>query len=184
MKTLWLTIIAVSLALSLALAARPAGAEEEESALKTGVRSIVSDLVSAGKDLASGFNEGINESGKKGDNTETIRSIANQADFKRLNLSLKVIRTKILEPGRVELTVALKNPNEFPVRLTNLEAPGNVALVDRDGFSYALPRPTDGERDRDVLALGRSSTRLRYLFSDVEGRPDIFRFFDIDVPVK
>lgn len=173
-----LTIIALALALS----APAAWADEKDSTIKTGVRSIVSDVVSAGKDVASGFNEGIDEGRKGGDSHDGARIAASQADFKRLGLSLKVIKAESIEPGQVELTLALDNPNDFPVRLTNLGNIRNVVLLDRDGFSYSLPRPL--EQGRDVTALGRSATRLRYLFSGVEGRPGTFRFFDIDVPVN
>lgn len=178
MKILWLTIMAFTVALS----AGAAGAEEKSGTLKTGVRSIVSDLVSAARDLAAGFNEGVDKGLKGDDQANSARGAANQAEFKALGLGLKVTGIKFLEPGEVELALALKNPNEFPVRLTNLAALGNVALVDRDGFSYALSRPA--EQGRDVIALGRSSTRLRFFFSEVEGRPETFRLFDIDVPVN
>lgn len=177
-KTPFLTMIALAVALS----APAAWAEDKDSTLKTGVRSIVSDVVSAGKDLASGFNEGVDEGRKGGDSQDGARVVSGQNDFKRLGLNLKVLKAETIDPGQVEVTLALNNPNDFPVRLTNLSNLRNVVLLDRDGFSYSLPRPQ--EQGRDVTALGRSATRLRYLFSGVEGRPGTVRFFDIDVPVN
>lgn len=177
-KTYFLAMIA----LTVALCSPAAWAEEGDSTIKTGVRSIVSDVVSAGKDLASGFNEGVEDGRKGGDRHEGTHTVSSQDDFKRLGLGLRVIKTETIDPGQVEVTLALDNPNDFPVRLTKLGNLRNVVLLDRDGFSYSLPRPE--EQGRDVIALGRSATRLRYSFSEVEGRPGTLRLFDIDVPVK
>jgi hypothetical protein len=180
MKTSLLALAALALALS--TPAAWAGDKEKDSTIKTGIRSIVSDTVSAGKDIASGFTEGVDEGRKGGDSTDGARIAASKDDFTRLGLSYKVIKATTIDPDQVEVTLALNNPNEFPVRLTNLSSLRNVVLLDQDGFSYSLPRPL--EQGRDVTALGRSATRLRYSFSGVEGRPGTFRFFDIDVPVN
>lgn len=176
-------IIALA-ALSLALCAPGAWAEDKkgDSTIKTGIRSIVSDTVSAGKDVMSGFTEGVDEGRKEGHSTDGARIVGSQADFKRLGLTIKVVKAEANETGQVEMTLAVNNPNDFPVRLTNLTTASSLVLLDRDGFSYPLPRAL--EQGRDVTALGRSATRLRYTFNNVEGPAATFRFFDIDVPVN
>lgn len=83
---------------------------------------------------------------------------------------------------RAVLTVAIRNPNEFPVRITNLNDMRNVVLLDKDGFSYSLNQPV--EQGKDVTALGRSATRMRYTFSGLEGQQDVFRFLDNDIMIK
>ena len=159
----------------------PAFAAGDENSIKSGVKSVVSDTVSAGKNFFDGIMEGVDEGRKGGEKSpEGPPTVASKDDLTKF-LKVEVVKVEEREKGQVEVTVALKNDHDFPVRVTNLGDIRNVVLLDKDGFSYALPNPQ--EQARDVMALGRSATRVRFVFSGVEARPKVFRFFDTDFNV-
>lgn len=158
--------------------------EKKGSAVKSGVKSLVSDTVSAGKDIMSGISEGVDEGRSETESSDKARVAANKEDLAKLSLTFDVTKVEYLneDNSRVQLTVALKNPNDFPVRLTNLNELRNVVLLDEEGFSYSLDKMAS--QSRDVTALGRSATRLRFIFSGLEAKADTFRFFETDVKLK
>ncbi|MDL2259479.1 hypothetical protein LJB99_01185 [Deltaproteobacteria bacterium OttesenSCG-928-K17] len=166
------------------LGAEEAKTKEKGGVIKSGVKSIVSDTVSAGKDLMSGISEGVDEGRRETESADGARVASAKDDLPRLSLTADVVKVKYLDEdsSQVELTVALKNPNDFPVRITNLSDLRNVVLVDEDGFSYPLAMPA--REGRDVTALGRSATRLKFTFSGLESKADTFRFFDHDIKIK
>lgn len=171
----------LSLALLILFSVSAAGADEKKaSAVKSGVKALVSDTVSAGKDIMSGISEGVDEGRKETESTDGARVAASKKDIESLSLTFNITKVEFLaeDKSRVQLTVALNNPNDFPVRLTNLNEARNVVLLDDEGFSYPLEKSV--VQGRDVTALGRSATRLRFIFSDLEAKPDVFRFFDRD----
>jgi hypothetical protein len=145
--------------------------------VRGGVRSIVSGIVSTGKDAVVGVSEGITEGRRGGESLDGARLVAGKAEFEKL-LSASVLRLEETGENRYKLTAAVKNDNSFPVRITGLADPLNVMLLDKDGFSSpALVG------DLEATALPRSSTRLVFNFDNVEGDPGVFRLFDVDVDV-
>ncbi len=153
----------------------------QESDIKTGIRDAVSDTVSASRDAFSGFVEGIQEGRRSGRDNDGGNLVATRADMARLGLKAEVRTLERKADGAYEITLALNNPNDFPVRLVNLSDIRNIVVVDKDGFSYSLDNPL--VQGRDVTALGRSATRLRYSFSGLEARPAVFRLYDTDVNI-
>ncbi|MDR0355723.1 MAG: hypothetical protein LBJ64_08320 [Deltaproteobacteria bacterium] len=157
-----------------------AWAADEDGSVKSGVRSIVSGIVSTGKDALSGIGEGIDEGRREGESGDKASLVLNREDFEKY-LSAEVIRAERSDGGSVLLTVAIKNDNEQPIRLANLSELQSLVLLDADGFSYPLPdRMTQG---KDVTALGRSLTRLQLRYFGVEAEPVTLRLFDIELPV-
>ena len=150
----------------------------ESSTIKTGVKTIISETVSAGKNVVSGVTEGVDEGRKGADSTDSARIVSSKADFERL-LSADVRKVEELGPGQYELTVAVHNKNAFPVRVTNLIDVRSVVLLDKDGFSYPLPDAI--VQGQDITALANSATRVRFKFSNVEEAPGGFRLFDVDL---
>lgn len=175
-------ILSVGL-LAFSLFLTPALAEEKGSKIKSGVKSLVSDTVSAGKDVMSGIAEGVDEGRHEAESSDGAKVAASREDIDKLKLRFEITKVNVPaeDGGRAELTLALYNPNDFPVRLTNLNVDRNVVLLDDEGFSYPLDKSSGG--GRDVTALGRSATRLRFAFTGLEAKPAIFRFFDQDLKI-
>ncbi len=139
-------------------AALAAASGKESSGIKENVQSVVSDIVSAGKDVAAGVSDGL-DSGLGG-NTDKTRVVKSREDLDKL-LTVTVVSSKELGDKSVLITLAVKNTHEFPVRLTNLSEMTAVVLLDDDGFSYALsPAKEKGKEQgkgqgKDVTALLR-----------------------------
>lgn len=153
---------------------------DDAGIVKGGVKSVVSGVVSAGKDAISGVTEGVDTGRKEGESTDQSKLVANKADFQRLT-SIKVVKSESMGNNQYKLTLALKNDNDFPVRITNLSEPKYIMLIDADGFSTTIDSPL--VQGKDITALPKSLTRVRYVFSNVEAEPAIFRFFETDVKV-
>ncbi len=168
--------------ISFSLICCSAAQAKEESLLETGVRDIVSDTVSAGQDFMSAVKEGFDEGRQGKEKLDRSRLVAGPEDLKRLKLTMEVVKVEELSAGRFQVTVALRNPNDFMVRLVNLERAGNVVLLDKDGFASALADPAAEGREVDVL--GRSAARLRFTFVNVENRPATFRLYNTDTRIS
>ena len=160
------------------IASPPALAADDSSTIKTGVKTIISETVSAGKNVVSGITEGVDEGRKGAGSTDGADIVSSKADFERL-LSADVRKVEELGPRYYEITVAIHNKNSFPVRVTNLADVRSVVLLDKDGFSYPLPDAL--VQGQDITALANSATRARFKFSDVEEAPGGFRLFDVDI---
>lgn len=157
-----------------------AAEEASGSTVKKGVSSIVSGAVSAGKNAITGVVEGVETGRKEGESVDGARIAAGREDFQKL-LSVSVVKAEPLDGQKVQITLAVRNDNDFPVRMTKLIEPKHVVLLDSDGFSYALPDPL--VQGVDVTALPKSLTRIRYVFNNVEAAPAAFRLFEIDVAI-
>ena len=161
-----------------ALAAEPG--KGDSHIVKGGIKSIVSGVVSTGKDAITGVAEGLDSGRQEGESVDKARIVTTKEDFGKL-LSVTVSKSEDLGNQTFQLTIAVKNDQEFPVRMTNLSDMKTVVLLDKDGFSYPLPQPL--VQGKDVTALGNSSTRIRYTFTAVEGEPAILRLYGTDIPV-
>ena len=157
-----------------------ASAAGDGSTVKEGVKSIVSGVVSTGKDTISGIGAGVDSGRKEGDSTDEAQLVSTKDDFSRL-VSAKAVKSENLGNNRFKITVALKNDNEFPVRITNLTEPKNIMLIDKEGFSSSIETPL--VQGKDITALPKSLTRLRYVFGEVESEPVTFRLFEADTEV-
>lgn len=154
--------------------------KEDSNIVKDGIKSIVSGIVSTGKDAASGASEGMDSGRKEGESADKAQIVAAKEDFGKL-LTVTVVKTEDLGDQTFRLTLAVKNEHAAPVRMTNLSDMKTVVLLDKDGFSYPLPQPLI--QGKDVTALGNSLTRVRYTFTAVEGAPATLRLYDTDIPV-
>lgn len=175
MKKILLALFFLSLALPVGWAS-----SDEGGGVKGVTKSVVSGIVSTGKDAMSGISEGIDEGRRQGESLDRARLVATKAEFQSL-LSISVFKSEDLGDDVFRLTLAIKNDNEFPVRVTNLFEPANVVLLDKDGFSVPLMDPI--QQGHDITALPRSMTRATFTFGGVESEPDVFRLFDSDAPV-
>lgn len=157
-----------------------AAEESSDSTVKKGLSSIVSGVVSTGKDAVAGVVDGVESGRKEGESTDGAQLVAAKKDFQKL-LSASVIRAEPLDGQKVQITVAVRNDNDFPVRMSQLDAPKHVVLIDADGFSYSLLNPL--MHGTDVTALPKSLTRIRYVFNSVEAAPAMFRLYEVDIQI-
>jgi len=176
--------IAVVLPLAFILAATPLWAEKKESSIKSGIKHAVSETVSAGKDVVSGFAEGVEDGRKSGESVDKARIVSNKEELQQF-LRVEVLDVKELAPGEFKVSVAFHNQSEAIVRLTKLGNLGNVVLLDKDNFAYPLPEATaQSKTAKDVNVLPKASTKASFVFTNVEGQPAVFRLFNQDNLIK
>jgi hypothetical protein len=168
------------------LAAACGGGEDEKKAeeggdnlVKSGVSAVVAGAVSTTKDVVSGVAEGIDEGRKSGESLDGALVVTTDKEFAD-NLTAEILRVYELEKGSWQVTVALRNPQSVPVRLTFLEL-AKAVLLDTDGFSYQLAGHS--EPKGDVTVLPAAATRVRLVFDKLELPPAKLRFYGVEYPL-
>lgn len=165
---------------SLAAAVSTGAQAEDASTLKDGISSAISGTVSAGKDMLVGIQEGVTQGRKEGESEDGAILISSKDELMKY-VTVSVLKVEDLGNERCRVTIGVKNDGDKPVRLTHLEQAKSVLLLDEDGFSSLLENPmTQG---RDVTVQGRSATRVRYEFANVESKPKTLRLLDMDISI-
>ncbi|MDL2207937.1 hypothetical protein LJB82_04370, partial [Desulfovibrio sp. OttesenSCG-928-M16] len=106
------------------------------------------------------------------------------ANKKELAELLRVSIFKLDEQGNGSwrVTLAVKNSNEFPVRLVNLTREQTALLLDVDGFAYE--QTLQKGQARTVTVAPRAAVKVTFTFAGLEAKPGVFRLFDMDFPVN
>ncbi|SQI41698.1 Uncharacterised protein [Leminorella richardii] len=147
----------------------------EENTLKEGVKSTVSGIISAGKDMMSGAKDGVDEGRKSGDSIDGAVLVNDGENLKKyLNVSaLKVEKTGDKE---YQITLALRNDTDKIIRLTNLEEQKSLQLLDKDKFVAYLKVP-----HMDVSVPANAALRERFVFAQQEEVPTVLRLYGVDI---
>ena len=149
-------------------------AAEDAKTLKESLRSIATEIVTTGKEAMTGLSEGVEQGLDENGGSDKVKVVKSGNEFSQL-LSAAILNVKRRGQGTYELTLAVKNDNDFPVRIAGVWDLENVVLLDREGFSYS-PENQTGQMT-SVTALSKSLTRLRFVFSGVESPPARLRFY-------
>lgn len=156
-------------------------AAADSSSVKDGVKSMISDVVSSGKDAISGIKDGIEDGRKSGESLDGATIITDKNLLQQyVNVSVRSVEK--LSATEYRLTLTLRNDSDKIVRLTNLNEQKSLQLLDKDRFvSYAkwMSKPIDS----DITIPEKSAVRVRYEFFDVEGEPASLRLYGMEIPV-
>ncbi len=106
------------LVLVLGLLLSMASYAEERSNVINAVSSVVSEVVSTGKDVLKGVKEGIDTGRKEGTSIDNAYIVSDREQLEK-NVDVKVISV-IKDGGEYKVTVALKNKTDQLIRITNL----------------------------------------------------------------
>ena len=150
-------------------------AEESGSLVKRGVAAGVSTGGSATKNITSGLTEGIDEGRKAGESLDGALIVSNKADFAKQVGSATAIKVEDQGNGSYQVTVAIRNEQDKPLRLTNFVMPVNAMLLDSEGFAYVAKEASD------VTVLPKSASRVRFNFTQVELPPATLRLYEHDI---
>jgi hypothetical protein len=148
-----------------------------DSFIKKGVSAVVSTGVSTTKEIASGVSEGIEAGRKSGQSVDGALLVSNKDDFMEIVGQGRALKVADFGGGAFEVTVAIKNDHDRPLRLTNLANPGNAVLLDSEGFAYTT------NDTADVTILPKTASRVRFNFDKVELPPAVLRLYDFDIPL-
>lgn len=152
-------------------------AQAEEGALKEGVKSTVSGIISAGKDMISGAKDGMDDGRKSGDSVDGA-ILVNDRDSLKKYLGISASTVEKIGEQEYRITLALRNETDKIVRLTNLQERKSLQLLDKEGFVAYLKMPHP-----DVTVPENAAIRERFVFAQQEDTPVTLRIYGMDIPL-
>ena len=148
---------------------------EEKSNITKAVSSVVSEVVSTGKDVLKGVKEGIDTGRKEGTSIDNASIIYDREQLEK-NVEVKVLSV-IKDGSEYKVTVALKNKTDQLIRITNLNEQEALQLLDTNGFSvfslYSV---------RDINIPKKSAVKNTFVFP-ADGTPKILKIFEIEMEI-
>ncbi len=135
--------------------------------------------------VAGGLKNGLEE-GAKNIQTQLDGSdgttLITKADELKKYTQCRIYNVERKPDGAWKITLAVSNPNDFPVRLANLTKEGAVLLIDHEGFAHSAL--TDDGTPRTLSVPEKSAKKLVFFFPDPDGaKPLKLRLFGKEFPL-
>lgn len=111
---------------------------ESKSGIKDAAKAAASGIISTGKELLGGIDQGVTE-GRESSQGVDGAEVLSKAEQLEGKVTLAVLRIKASEEG-IKVQVGIKNGTDHPLRLIGLADGDSVLLIDKDGYvSHLLP---------------------------------------------
>ena len=149
---------------------------EEKSNITKAVSSVVSEVVSTGKDVLKGVKEGIDTGRKDGTSIDDAFIIYDREQFEK-NVKAEVLSVTKAEEG-YKVTVGLKNETDQLIRLTNLNEQKSLQLLDTEGFSVFALCPTG-----DINIPKKSAVKSIFIFP-ADGTPKMLKIYESEIEIS
>ena len=149
---------------------------EEKSNITKAVSSVVSEVVSTGKDVLKGVKEGIDTGRKDGTSIDDAFIIYDREQFEE-KVKAEVLSVTKDEEG-YKVTVGLKNKTDQLLRITNLNEQKSLQLLDTDGFSVFASYPV-----RDISIPKKSAVKSIFIFP-VDGTPKVLKIYESEIEIS
>ena len=149
---------------------------EEQSNVINAVSSVVSGVVSTGKDVLKGVKEGIDTGRKEGTSIDDASIIYDREQLQK-NVEVKILSV-IKDGGEYKVTVALKNKTDKLIRITNLNEQETLQLLDTDGFSVFSLCPVG-----DISIPKKSAVKSNFTFP-ADGTPQILKIYESEIKIN
>lgn len=149
---------------------------EEQSNVTKAVSSVVSGVVSTGKDVLKGVKEGIDTGRKDGTSVDDAFIIYDREQFEK-NVKAEVLSVTKDEEG-YKVTVGLKNKTDQLIRLTNLNEQKSLQLLDTEGFSVFALYPA-----RDINIPKKSAVKSIFIFP-ADGTPKMLKIYESEIEIS
>ena len=148
------------------------GEEQKKSKTTKAVSSVVSKIISGGKNVIKGVKDGVDSGRTEGESTDGATLVFNKETLEK-NIIVSIASVEN-EENIWTVNVVLKNDNENFVRLTNLNENKNLQLLNEDGFAV-FSSGLNGDVTIPSKALGRVSFKF-----DLEGIPQKIRIYEVE----
>ncbi|GHV54869.1 hypothetical protein FACS1894206_08580 [Deltaproteobacteria bacterium] len=149
-----------------------------------GLKDAMSEIISATGGITAGVGAGMQEGARKIqeqlDGMDGVRLVTGKDDLAAL-VKVSVLRRESLGEEQYRITLAVRNMNDFPVRLVNLAYAQSVLLIDAGGFAYDLPNLK--EQGKNITVPASAAVRVRFDFERVEGKPAVLRLYGTDFTI-
>ena len=150
---------------------------EEQSNVTKAVSSVVSGVVSTGKDVLKGVKEGIDTGRKDGTSIDDAFIIYDREQFEK-NVKAEVLSVTRDEEEGYKVTDALKNKTDQLIRITNLNEQKSLQLIDTDGFSVFALYPV-----RDISIPKKSAVKSIFRFP-ADGTPKVLKIYESEIEIS
>ena len=129
--------------------------------------------------MTKGMQEGARDMQAQLDGSDGTRLITNSKDLATLT-ETRVLKAEQREDRSWRIILAVKNPQEFPVRLTGLTEKQQILLLDQENFVYEQ-NPVG---ERLVTVPERAAQKLTFFFPELDGStPKTIRLYGMDFAV-
>ena len=149
---------------------------EEQSNVTKAVSSVVSGVVSTGKNVLKGVKDGIDTGRKDGTSIDDAFIIYDREQFEK-NVKAEVLSVTKDEEG-YKVTVGLKNETDQLIRLTNLNEQKSLQLLDTEGFSVFALYPTG-----DINIPKKSAVKSIFIFP-ADGTPKMLKIYESEIEIS
>ena len=153
--------------------------EEVELNLQEAFGGLFSIMGEAIGGMTKGMQEGARDMQAQLDGSDGTRLITNSKDLAALT-ETRVLKAEQQEDRSWRIILAVKNPQEFPVRLTGLTEKQQILLLDQENFVYEQ-NPVG---ERLVTVPERAAQKLTFFFPELDGStPKTIRLYGMDFAV-
>ncbi len=149
---------------------------EEQSNVTKAVSSVVSGVVSTGKDVLKGVKEGIDTGRKDGTSIDNAFIIYDKEQFEE-NVKAEVLSVTKDEEG-YKIIVGLKNKTDQLIRLTNLNEQKSLQLLDTEGFAVFSQ-----ELYGDINIPKKAAVKSTFKFP-ADGTPKILKIYESEIEIS
>ena len=157
----------------------PASGQGMEQGIQEAFGGIISIMGEALGGMTKGMQEGARDIQAQLDGSDGTRVISNSKDLAALT-EPRVLKAEQLEDRSWRITLAVRNPQEFPVRLAGLTDKRQVLLLDQEEFVH---EPASAG-ERLVTVPERAAQKLVFLFPELDGStPRTLRLYGMDIAV-
>ena len=157
----------------------PSSGQGMEQGIQEAFGGLISIMGEALGGMTKGMQEGARDMQAQLDGSDGTRLISNSKDLATLT-ETRVLKAEQQEDRSWRIILAVKNPQEFPVRLTGLTEKQQVLLLDQENFVYE--QTPVGERLMTVPE--RAAQKLTFFFPELDGStPKNIRLYGMDFAV-
>lgn len=157
----------------------PASGQGMEQGIQEAFGGLISIMGEALGGMTKGMQEGARDMQAQLDGSDGTRVISSGKDLASLT-ETRVLKAEQLEDRSWRITLAVRNPQEFPVRLAGLTDKRQVLLLDQEDFVHE----PGSVGERLVTVQERAAQKLTFLFPELDGStPRTLRLYGMDLPV-
>lgn len=157
----------------------PSSGQGMEQGIQEAFGGLISVMGEAIGGMTRGMQEGARDLQAQLDGSDGTRVISSGKDLASLT-ETRVLKAEQLEDRSWRITLAVRNPQEFPVRLAGLTDKRQVLLLDQEDFVHE----PGSVGERLVTVQERAAQKLTFLFPELDGStPRTLRLYGMDLPV-
>lgn len=159
--------------------ASPSSGQSMEQDIQEAFGGLISVMGEAIGGMTRGMQEGARDIQAQLDGSDGTRVISSGKDLAALT-ETRVLKAEQLEDRSWRITLAVRNPQEFPVRLAGLTDKRQVLLLDQEDFVHE----PGSVGERLVTVPERAAQKLIFLFPELDGStPRTLRLYGMDFAV-